>query len=52
MDIEFVKYFVYMRGEVKSSMASRNVSKIKQVLVINKVFVDIMTSNGYSLAMR
>lgn len=52
MDIEFVEYSVNMSGEVKSGVAGGNMTETKQVLVINKVFIDIMTSNGYSLATR
>ena len=52
MDIEFMKYSINMKSEVDSSMASRNVMKTKQILMINKVFADIVTGDGYSLAVR
>ncbi len=52
MDIEFMEYWVNMKGKVVSGMAGRNVTKAKQILMINKVFVDIVTGNGYRLAMK
>ena len=41
-----------MKSEVISGMVSRNMTKTKQVLVINKIFVDIVAGNCWSLAMN
>lgn len=52
MDVEFMEYSINMKSEVESSMTGRNMTKAEQILVINKIFINIMTCNGYSSVMK
>ena len=52
MDVEFIEYFINMKSEVESSMTGWNMMKAKQILMINKIFINIMTCNSYSSVMK
>jgi len=52
MDVEFMEYSINMKSEVESSMTGRNMMKAEQILVINKIFINIMTCNSYSSVMK
>lgn len=49
MNIEFMKYIINMKNEIEFNIINQNLMKIKQILVINKIFVNIMIYNDYSL---